>query len=100
MVTFLTFLTMIVDLAWDQAPHCGKKEKKSVLAKKKSASEASREVVSPSPGHRSARFAHRYFSYLTQFFAFFSHCKAISAKQTQEDGNYLIIRTFNFLHCF
>ena len=33
--------------AWDQAPHCEKKEKKiGVGEKKKSASEASREVVS------------------------------------------------------
>ena len=34
-------------VAWDQAPHCGKKEKKPAFAqkKKKSASEASREVV-------------------------------------------------------
>ena len=28
-------------LAWDQAPHCGKKGKKSVLMKKKSASKVS-----------------------------------------------------------
>ena len=36
-----------VMIAWDQAPHCEKKEKKSALAKrKKSESEASREVVS------------------------------------------------------
>ena len=45
----------------------------------KSASEASREVVlggervvalSPSPGYRPARFARRYFSYLTPFLPF------------------------------
>ena len=36
-----------VMIAWDQAPHCEKKEKKLALAKrKKSASEANREVVS------------------------------------------------------
>ena len=35
-----------LNLAWDQAPHCEKKEKKSALAKKrKSTSEANREVV-------------------------------------------------------
>lgn len=34
-------------IAWDQSPHCEKKETKSALAKrKKSESEASREVVS------------------------------------------------------
>ena len=32
----------------------------------------------PSPGHPSARFFRRYFSYLTPFFAFFSHCGAWS----------------------
>ena len=34
-------------VSWDQAPHCGKQEKKSAFAqkKKRSASEASREVV-------------------------------------------------------
>ena len=31
-------------LAWDQASHCGKKEKKSALAKKKLASKTGREV--------------------------------------------------------
>ena len=72
-----------LNLAWDQAPHCGKKEKKSALAKKtKSTSEANQEVVwggervvalPPSPGYCSARFARRYFSYLTpSFLAFFS----------------------------
>ena len=35
-------------------------------------------ALSPSPGHRSARFLRRYFSYLTPFFAFFSHCGAWS----------------------
>ena len=69
-------------LAWDQAPQWGKRRKKL-------ASEASREAVwggggecgaalSPSPGHRSAHFLRRYFSYLTPFFAFFSHCRAWS----------------------
>ena len=67
--------------AWDQAPQWEKRRKKS-------ASEASREAVwrggkcgatlSPSPGHRSAHFLRRYFSYLTPFFAFFSHCGAWS----------------------
>ena len=47
-------------LAWDQAPHCGEKEKKSALAKKKSPS---------------AWFARRYFSYLTPFFAFFPNAE-------------------------
>ena len=35
-------------------------------------------ALSPSPGHRSARFFRRYFSYLTPFFAFFPHCGACS----------------------
>ena len=35
-------------------------------------------ALSPSPGHRSARFLRRYFSYLTPFFAFFLHCGAWS----------------------
>ena len=74
-----------LNLAWDQAPHCGKKEKKTALAKKtklKSTSEANQEVVwggervvalPPSPGYRWARFARRYFSYLTpSFLALFS----------------------------
>ena len=33
-------------------------------------------ALSPSPDHHSARFARRYFSYLTPFFAFFHHCGA------------------------
>ena len=32
----------------------------------------------PSPGHPTARFFRRYFSYLTPFFAFFPHCGAWS----------------------
>ena len=35
-------------------------------------------ALSPSPGHRSARFFRRYFSYLTPFYAFFPHCGAWS----------------------
>ena len=35
-------------------------------------------ALSPSPGHRSARFLRRYFSYLTPFFAFLPHCGAWS----------------------
>ena len=35
-------------------------------------------ALSPSPGHRSARFFRRYFSYLTPFFAFFPYCGAWS----------------------
>ena len=76
---------MCITVAWDQAPHWGKKEKKHQRGrKKKLASEPSREVVwegkrvaafSPSPGHRWARFARRYFS---PFFAFFPHCGAWS----------------------
>ena len=34
-----------LNLAWDQAPHCGKREKKSALGQKKSTWEANREVV-------------------------------------------------------
>ena len=54
------------DIAWDQAPHCGKRRKNWCGRKKTSASEASQEVV------RSARYTPRYFSSpLTPFFAFF-----------------------------
>ena len=35
-------------------------------------------ALCPSPGHASVRFFRRYFSYLTPFFAFFSHCGAWS----------------------
>ena len=35
-------------------------------------------ALSPSPGHRSARFFRRHFSYLTPIFAFFPHCGAWS----------------------
>ena len=35
-------------------------------------------ALSPSPGHRSARFFRRCFSYLTPFFEFFPHCRALS----------------------
>ena len=68
-----------MDLAWDQAPHCGKKEKKSALAKKKSASEASR-------GWRTARLASLadIFPYLTSFFAFFPHCGAWSQARVDQ----------------
>ena len=34
--------------------------------------------LSPSPGHPSAHFLRRYFSFLTPFFAFFPHCGAWS----------------------
>ena len=66
-------------IAWDQAPHGGKKEKKNWRGrKKKSASEASVEVtwggerVAPpffplAPGNRWSCFARWYFSYLTPF---------------------------------
>ena len=67
--------------AWDQASQLKKRRKISAI-------EASREVVwggkrvappfPPSPGHRSARFFRRYFSYLTPFFAFFPDCGAWS----------------------
>ena len=42
----------------------------------------------PSPGYHLARFARRYFSYLTPFFAFFPHCGAwsqVTANSTLDD---------------
>ena len=44
--------------------------------------------LSPSPGYHLARFARRYFSYLTPFFAFFLHCGAwsqVTANSTLDD---------------
>ena len=76
-------LILFIDarLAWDQAPQWGKKEKKigeqselrgSLRRGKCGAG------LSSSPGNPLARFFRRYFSYLTPFFAFFSHCGAWS----------------------
>lgn len=75
-------------LAWDRLRTWGKGEKNRLGRKYKSVSEASREVVlgrervapafSPSPGHPSARFARRYFSYFIPFFPFSHHCGACS----------------------
>ena len=66
-------------LAWDQALEWEKKKKigertelKGSLRKGKCGA-----ALSPSPGHRSARFLRRY-SYLTPFFAFFPLCGAWS----------------------
>ena len=73
-------LSATYSVAWDQAPHCEKKAKKSAWAKKKkkSESEESRKVVwegervaaalSPSPA-----LLGRYFFCLTPFFAFLPH---------------------------
>ena len=62
-------------LAWDQAPKGEKiverSQPRSSLGRGKVAA-----ALSPSPGRRCARFARRYFSYLTAFFAFFLHCGA------------------------
>ena len=80
---------MCITVAWDQAPHWGKKEKKISVGEKKigEGTDPSREVdwegervaaFTPSPGHRWAHFARRYFSYLTSFFASFPHCGAWS----------------------
>ena len=63
------------DLAWDQAPRgttgdeSGEKggENRRGIKEKKIRR-----------ANRSARFARRYFSYLTAFFAFFPHCVAWS----------------------
>ena len=46
-------------LAWDQVPHCGKKEQKSAL-----------DIV------HLASLANIFFPSLTPFFAFFPHCGA------------------------
>ena len=76
---------MCITVAWDQAPHWGKKKKINVGEKKNR--KKSRAVVwegervaafPPSPGHRWARFGRQHFSYLTPFFAFFPHCGAWS----------------------
>ena len=42
-------------------------------------------ALSPSPGYRSARFAYRYFFYLTLFFGFFSQCGARSQAKLPPD---------------
>ena len=90
------------DVAWDKAPHWGKKGKKSAWQKqKKKTGERSeprcrvgREkgpggggsaALASSPGHCKARFACRYFSYKTPFFTLFLHCGAWS--QAMKDGS-------------
>ena len=75
----------------------GIREKKSAWAKRKSASEASRELlwevervaaISPSTAdHRLARFARQYFSYLTPFFALGSLRSTISGSLRNDDGD-------------
>jgi len=87
----LTVYTISITVALDQTPHWRKMGKKiSVGEKKKKIGERSEPrgslgrgkggALSPSPGHRWARFAGRYFSYLTpaRFCTFFSHCGAWS----------------------
>ena len=72
---------------------------------KKSVSEASREVVRrgeriSSPRYRSARFARRYFSYLTPFFAFFPHYGAWSQASWRAESllsNITFLRPVNFV---
>ena len=63
-------------LTWDQAPYWGKKEKKGAVGEKPRGKGDA--ALSPSPGHRSSRFARRCFFYLTPFFAFFPYCGAWS----------------------
>ena len=70
----------IKNIAWNQAPHWGLGDG----GEKNMASETSREVYS----EEGKGFARRYFSYLTPFFSFFSHCEAWShAIKDIEDGN-------------
>ena len=62
-------------VAWDQAPHWGKRKKNRCGRKKKSTSEA---TLFPSPDFSSALFALRF------VFPFFAHCGAWS--QTRSTG--------------
>ena len=68
-----------VDLAWDQAPHCGKKEKKSAFAKKTIG-----ERSEPRVTDRSARVARRYFSLFDLVFCLFPHCGAWSQARVDQ----------------
>ena len=64
----------VTSLAWEQAPPWGEKEKQIGERSEPRGSlrrEKGGTALSPSPGHLSARFFRRYFSYLTPFFAFF-----------------------------
>ena len=87
--SFLLFLfkqMLPASSAWDQAPQWRKRRKNR---RTKRAERQSKKgwwgggwkcgaALSPSPGHPSARFFRRYFSYLTPFYAFFPHCGAWS----------------------
>ena len=53
-------------------------------------------ALSPFPDHRWARFARRYFSHLTPFFAFFHHCGAWSQATIISRGKAYFMR-FLFL---
>ena len=71
----------VTSLAWEQAPPWGEKEKQIGERSEPRGSlrrEKGGTALSPSPGHPSARFFRRYFSYLTPFFAFSPHCRAWS----------------------
>ena len=68
----------VTSLAWKQAPPWGEEEKKFGQSRGSLRREKGGAALFPSPGHPSARFFRRYFSFLTPFFAFFSHCGAWS----------------------
>ena len=68
----------VTSLAWKQAPPWGEEEKKFGESRGSLRREKGGAALFPSPGHPSARFFRRYFSYLTLFFAFFSLCGAWS----------------------
>ena len=83
----ISYLDHLGKLAWDQAPHWGK-EKKNRRTKRadRCSLRWGKGGAAPSPFqcHRWPRFARRYFSHLTPFFAFFSHSGAWSqAKESQ-----------------
>ena len=68
-------------IAWDLAPPWQKRRKK--IGERSELRGSLRRgkgdaALSPSPGHPSARFFHRHFSYLPPFFAIFPHCGAWS----------------------
>ena len=60
----------VTSLAWKQAPPCGEEEKNFGESRGSLRREKGGAALFPSPGHPSARFFRRYFSYLTPIFAF------------------------------
>ena len=84
MVPFLAISCLGPESAlWEKGEKVGVGEKKK--QKKRRANGKGSAVLSPSPGYRSARFAYRYFFYLTPFFGFFSQCGARSQAKLPPD---------------